>query len=445
MSNSNHLSIVATESGGSDMELPEQVVSDAIKRINLDSDDGTRRNSSSDEAVYSNSLLQQFVEKTQLLSTEAGQNVSEINTEPRKRKRGRPPKIPEEENYLHCSVSNVSPDSGIQSVAGSPIHRSCSPPASAVSQNNQTSHKFRSSPTPPLNPIKRGPGRPPTSIKRGPGRPKTSGKFHSSNSSSKSQNAPSINASPLKRGPGRPKKLKKKDLNNSKNESKKPHLSLSKARTNATIINEICERVSKKLDLSTCKKILNKAKEHQMFRIRSHAAINAATSKVKASKIPVRKHIKKKKKKRLQSNSWNREDPGFAHELENLITEFNRCSLVSRNKDTATPSSPDSFYNSSNVVNAGSSVSSCTVISTQSSNNTSSGITSKLPSIFRVKRIGKKRKGSEKSRNSDKESGNEDKEKERERDKEKIRQRRPKKSGVEAPKVIIIFYFIITC
>lgn len=87
---------------------------------------------------YSSNLLQQFVEKTEMLSR--GEALGEVVT----RKRGRPPRAkrdlaqpsatqagPPELDLgfmrLDCSQSNVSPDSGIQSVAGSPLHHGMSP------------------------------------------------------------------------------------------------------------------------------------------------------------------------------------------------------------------------------------------------------------------------------------------------------------------------------
>ena len=57
----------------------------------------------------------------------------------KRKKRGRPVKegrsvggqgMPELEVYMNCSQSNVSPDSGIQSVAGSPSYQSYSPSSS---------------------------------------------------------------------------------------------------------------------------------------------------------------------------------------------------------------------------------------------------------------------------------------------------------------------------
>jgi len=94
-------------------------------------------------------------------------------------------------------------------------------------------------------------------------------------------------------------------------------------------------------------------------------------------------------------------DPNFLLDLEKLSQDFKRCCIIA--KTTASPASTP--RSGSGDVN--------------------------LPSIFRMKRIIKKRKGSEKSqRASDRESGTEG-----DGGKEKNRQRRPKKSTVEAPKV----------
>ncbi|KAF6207622.1 hypothetical protein GE061_016069, partial [Apolygus lucorum] len=165
----------------------EQIVSDVISRIQDDSEPTNKPSRPSQQASksaehqinrneigYSSNLLADFVEKTELLSR--GTSSSSSSTGPRgnenssgptsavdssasKRKRGRPPKntvksaaascksqnqvsgMPELEAYmrLDCPQSNVSPDSGIQSVAGSPAgHHSLpgSPRSPPPNQNN---------------------------------------------------------------------------------------------------------------------------------------------------------------------------------------------------------------------------------------------------------------------------------------------------------------------
>lgn len=263
--------------------------------------------------MYSSRLLQQFEQKTAMLS-QADQQMTSThkNSEApsssttnescmqeskdskatvhgnnkHRRPRGRPPKNPinaepeeaagtskncslgELDAFMRldcCNVSNVSPDSGIQSVAGSPVHQSCSPasnPAvqtspvhsnlplstSPAPQQRPSSPPKSSSPLPAnLEPKRR--GRPARLTKsqemvkrRGPGRPKGSVKKNSpcqatSGSplehrpergtletelpgyipSSLSPSSTSINTSqkPIKRGPGRPKKnLSPQESNN---------------------------------------------------------------------------------------------------------------------------------------------------------------------------------------------------------------------------------------
>lgn len=143
-----------------------RLVSKAIERMSLGADSDTSENGDQNPVpVYSSTLLQQFVEKTALLS------------EPRKRRSKLGRKL--NDNEYPC-VSNVSPDSGIQSVDNSPLHLAISP----VSPLAQTQSPIQ----PPvvtkpvvnvdrvLYPPKRKPGRPAKAVStmqpRGPGRPR---------------------------------------------------------------------------------------------------------------------------------------------------------------------------------------------------------------------------------------------------------------------------------
>lgn len=143
-----------------------RLVSKAIERMSLGADSDTSENGDQNPVpVYSSTLLQQFVEKTALLS------------EPRKRRSKLSKKL--NDNEYPC-VSNVSPDSGIQSVDNSPLHLAISP----VSPLAQTQSPIQ----PPvvikpavnvdrvLYPPKRKPGRPAKTVStmqpRGPGRPR---------------------------------------------------------------------------------------------------------------------------------------------------------------------------------------------------------------------------------------------------------------------------------
>ncbi|XP_046489203.1 histone-lysine N-methyltransferase ash1 isoform X1 [Neodiprion pinetum] len=141
-----------------------RLVSKAIERMSLGADSDTSENTDQNPVpVYSSTLLQQFVEKTAMLS------------EPRKR-RSKPLKKSNEPEY--ASVSNVSPDSGIQSVNNSPLHLGVSPispPLPSQSPVQVAQSKPAVNVDRILYPPKRKPGRPAKSIStqpRGPGRPK---------------------------------------------------------------------------------------------------------------------------------------------------------------------------------------------------------------------------------------------------------------------------------
>ncbi|XP_047120741.1 histone-lysine N-methyltransferase ash1 [Schistocerca piceifrons] len=598
----------------SDVELPEQVVSDAIKRINIDSEEATPAMTRSATAAksgeateepanipdgaapsssvggYSSSLLQQFVEKTEILSSQAAtvtsvQDTNKTATQrdvPHRRKRGRPPKVirppqpaaestnrpecptapsklvPELEAYmrLDCSVSNVSPDSGIQSVAGSPVHQSCSPSSHTAVHSPAPNTQKTSSPlpspardtaTPPpalfsgrrkKGPVKRGPGRPakntkcirrPRTERRGPGRPKLRKNvkvarkrpvqnhvsFHSASavvtasgtdSGDEIPPTPSpVPVAPIKRGPGRPKKappvlepnlplptmdrktskeaesrspVKRKAANQGKASEDSPVGKLQRNDNSGEVnvkqkgcatFSDVNVRVSRRSELS----LQTESTEVKRFPVKSSRVRLRENSQKKAetvvrskvtveerrrkgrrrhdmsqSKIPeterrlgVRgprqrhiansgtlsasnshsitvqklvkprqlprvhsfppgishhKHKKRKKKLGLVKPERRVVDPAFLLEVEKLIQDFNRFCIIAR----------------------GGSV----------SGNLRAGELA-LPSIFRVKRIIKKRKGSEKSRSSDKESGAEG-----DGGKEKCRQRRIKKNAVEVPK-----------
>lgn len=568
-----------TTESGSDVELPEQVVSEAIKRIHIDSEEVAQEaeeadTSSSGESGeeeaggsgggsgsgYSSALLQQFVVKTEILSSSSSSVARE---EPRRRKRGRPPKLtvrsesaadntrsggvlkcmPELESYmrLDCSISNVSPDSGIQSVAGSPIHQSCSP------ASNPTAHSPapaltaspRSTPPPPVlflgedrrgSMTRRGPGRPPRS--RGPGQPRKMNNERKGENTSRGEGgcgdcgsrvlvsgtdscdetppAPSpVPAAPVKRGPGRPKKAPpvlepnlplpacehvgndddgKTQGNNKPGVSTKAsdqqteseekllgeELGMKEHRSSA-ILSDICDRVSKRLEVSspvTDRRFQSQSpkvkagaqrkseaspqaklgtwvekrrkgrrrnesgdwgeaesgaeNEHvpqfqfpRQRRLSSSAGSpcssshqgsirNVSAPRASASRmlrfpsgVPHHKHKRRKKKVKCLRTERGLPDPNFPLDLEKLAQDFKRCCMIA--KINASPAStPRSGSGDAN-----------------------------LPSIFRIKRIIKKRKGSEKSqRASDRESGTEG-----DGGKEKNRQRRPKKSAVEAPKV----------
>lgn len=141
-----------------------RLVSKAIERMSLGADSDTSENGDQNPVpVYSSSLLQQFVEKTALLS------------EPRKRRSKLGKKMNDSE---YPCVSNVSPDSGIQSVDNSPLHLAVSPvspPAPTQSPAQTVVSKPVVNVDRVLYPPKRKPGRPAKTAStqpRGPGRPR---------------------------------------------------------------------------------------------------------------------------------------------------------------------------------------------------------------------------------------------------------------------------------
>ncbi|XP_076680108.1 histone-lysine N-methyltransferase ash1 isoform X5 [Andrena cerasifolii] len=141
-----------------------RLVSKAIERMSLGADSDTSENGDQNPVpVYSSTLLQQFVEKTALLS------------EPRKRRSKLGKKLNDSE---YPCVSNVSPDSGIQSVDNSPLHLAISPvsPAAPTQSPVQTVvSKPAVNVDRVLYPPKRKPGRPAKTVStqpRGPGRPR---------------------------------------------------------------------------------------------------------------------------------------------------------------------------------------------------------------------------------------------------------------------------------
>ncbi|XP_014598389.1 PREDICTED: histone-lysine N-methyltransferase ash1 [Polistes canadensis] len=141
-----------------------RLVSKAIERMSLGADSDNSENGDQNPIpVYSSTLLQQFVEKTALLS------------EPRKRRSKLGKKLNDTE---YPCVSNVSPDSGIQSVDNSPLHLAISPVSPPVPTQSPVQPVV---PKPAVNvdrvlyPPKRKPGRPAKAVStqpRGPGRPR---------------------------------------------------------------------------------------------------------------------------------------------------------------------------------------------------------------------------------------------------------------------------------
>ncbi|EZA61616.1 Histone-lysine N-methyltransferase ash1 [Ooceraea biroi] len=143
-----------------------RLVSKAIERMSLSADSDLSENGDQNPVpVYSSTLLQQFVEKTAMLS------------EPRKR-RSKCGKKSNNDSEYPC-VSNVSPDSGIQSVDNSPLHLAVSPVSPPVPTQSPIQPSVVTKPAVNVDrvlyPPKRKPGRPAKAVStqpRGPGRPR---------------------------------------------------------------------------------------------------------------------------------------------------------------------------------------------------------------------------------------------------------------------------------
>lgn len=143
-----------------------RLVSKAIERMSLSADSDMSENGDQNPVpVYSSTLLQQFVEKTAMLS------------EPRKR-RSKCGKKSNNDSEYPC-VSNVSPDSGIQSVDNSPLHLAISPVSPPVTTQSPIQPPIVTKPAVNVDrvlyPPKRKPGRPAKTVStqpRGPGRPR---------------------------------------------------------------------------------------------------------------------------------------------------------------------------------------------------------------------------------------------------------------------------------
>lgn len=144
-----------------------RLVSKAIERMSLGADSDTSENGDQNPVpVYSSTLLQQFVEKTAMLS------------EPRKRRSKCSGKKSNNDNEYPC-VSNVSPDSGIQSVDNSPLHLAVSPVSPPAPTQSPIQPPVTTKPVVNVDrvlyPPKRKPGRPAKAVSaqpRGPGRPR---------------------------------------------------------------------------------------------------------------------------------------------------------------------------------------------------------------------------------------------------------------------------------
>lgn len=222
-------------------------------------------------------------------------------------------------------------------------------------------------------------------------------------------------------------------------------------RNSGSLLHDICERVSKRLDItlpstrttpktwvetsgsknsSSSAKEIRKSSLEPILRIQHKTKMQAGLDKRKKGRrkmllhsrtlslsrglMRVRQHKHKKRKKKLRKLRSYTPDPRFIVDVEKLIQDFNRY---------------------------------CRINSEELHGKASTTSPSLLPSIFRVKRIVKKRKGSERSKTSDRDSGPEGEASSKDKTLTQHAgvtptgmpsnnvKRRPKKSTVEAPKV----------
>lgn len=348
------------------------------------------------QSGYSSSLLQQFVEKTEILSAQCERlissgrarkmatqnNLAVENVPERRAKRGRPPKIvknvisvgggeggqvvmaggdrsankmmPELEAYrLDCSHSNVSPDSGIQSVPGSPIneniHRSpnrdATPPvlrpvSPVKGVSNKLIYKKKE------EKVKKRPGRP----KKMPNEPVRNVQNRVDVEDSKSEDRPPIHSLiPGKRGPGRPKKAPPILEPNIPINKRKGAFETETENNLNIMLNEICERVNRRLEIPVSKgpvrtidinkeEIKRIITDHKSGKSSRNSKIDAIFSKSKrisdmpnvAIVKPMQHHIAKerqeddeKQSKRLKRRRKNSQDDSKWKDLDLVKQKLN--------------------------------------------------------------------------------------------------------------------------
>lgn len=364
------------------------MVSKAIERMSLGADSDSSENADQNPVpVYSSTLLQQFVEKTAMLSeprkrrskplkksNEPEQQFVEKTaalSEPRKR-RSKPLKKSNEPEY--GSISNVSPDSGIQSVNNSPLHlgaSSVSPPLPSQSPVQVAQSKPAVNVDRILYPPKRKPGRPAKSIStqpRGPGRPKLKPEIIEKIEKIERNESPSIKKAKEEVANGKrtkvnssqdnsktPDESKDESVSKTKKSKNKKHCQDKKCSPLKTTQDEVSSK-SEKVNFSQGKCLNKSNKQAKNVTGISHSAVLTLPHR--------RKHHHKHRRRYLvPPKTPVRVDPCVVQELEKLIDEFSKCCSLGR-------------------------------ISTNS-------VHSELPQIFRVKKITKKRKGGDANLNEE--------------------------------------------
>ncbi|XP_017772176.1 PREDICTED: histone-lysine N-methyltransferase ash1 [Nicrophorus vespilloides] len=385
------------DASGSDMELPQQAVNAIIQRTTESSSESESHPPPNPSSLYANSLLQQFVAQTQLLSTSTSQSGgADGGSGPNqnggdapnalsaddsvKRKRGRPKKInknPESSKIVDKSLlniesytdPNVSPDSGIQN---SPDHVSspdCSPlPVTKGGKYGQQEKKCQGKSSQKIKeqqaklpvtsnrfdrilygntdrvlyPPRRKVGRPPI-VKKGPGRPPKN-KVESKPAptkmelkSNKTKKSKSSKDKEIQQLTTNTNSLSLGNTNNKANGVKENSKS-----SKSTHLYNICERVSKRLELN--KDVPQKQEGHShKTKSNNNRVILGSKNKIdrvknkylalKNAKLMHSKHKHKKHKKCkfkiLKPLATAHVDPKLNSEIDKLVQDFVKLCNIS--------------------------------------------------------------------------------------------------------------------
>lgn len=401
------------------MELPQQAVNALIQRTTESSSDSESPHPPlNPNTLCANSLLQQFVEQTQMLNTPTVSHSATQNSDANesgageknakassskdfmKRKRGRPRKA---ENVIQTNLNqnvknqaksilnveysgdpDVSPDSGIQN---SPDHRVSSPDLSplrnAKSNKNEkpfidrkkreakklsssnvklktqtgkvpvTANKYDrvlyANTDRVLYPPRRKAGRPPL-IRKGPGRPPKNHKVpvqtidvKKTENVEKHIDSTRLKSKKLKRI-ACDKDVKQNNLNliSRTKENKKPN-------NKSNLLYEICERVSKRLELNKAgvkkengeKKAKTSLKTKTKFERSKAKYTTMKNAKLMHSKHKHKKHKKCKFKILKPVLSSINPDPKINTDIEKLIVDFMKLCYISNNSKLSKENVPD--------------------------------------------------------------------------------------------------------
>lgn len=384
------------DASGSDMELPQQAVNALIQRTTESSSESESHPPPNPSTLYANSLLKQFVAQTQLLNTSCAAlpdgevNVANQNCENAeksgggdnaKRKRGRPKKGAHRKEAAKtatstrcCSINpNVSPDSGIQN---SPDHTSSPEPCLSPSSKPRGAEN-KKNPPPPNK----------TSKESKPGSNGLTGKLKEQNklpvTSNRFDRLLYANADRVlypprrkagrppvitRKGPGRPPKHKtveqpsdaekvvsnvKVEKNNCKTVNKgKKVASLDgngvAKKAKSKLLHDICERVSKRLEL--CQKESNNGVKQESKCPKSNSRrhkpvldnklklnnVKAQYTTLKNAKLMHSKHKHRKHKKCkfkiLKPLSAATPDTKVSVDIEKLVADFVKSCCISSTK-----------------------------------------------------------------------------------------------------------------